>query len=81
VTLDQLREIAGLISAAERRAVGAERDTVDRLIALHLADNIGEAFEGRVAGISSAGIFVSLPAYGADGFRSRFDAGRRIFRP
>ncbi|WP_425418645.1 ribonuclease R [Oricola indica] len=68
VTLDQLREIAGVISAAERRAVNAERDTVDRLIALHLADNIGQEFEGRVAGMASSGIFVSLPAYGADGF-------------
>ena len=68
VTEDQLREIAGLISAAERRAVAAERETVDRLIALHLADNIGEEFEGRVAGMASAGLFVSLPAYGADGF-------------
>jgi len=68
VTEDQLREIAGQISVAERRAVSAERATVDRLIALHLADNIGEEFEGRIAGMSSAGLFVSLPAYGADGF-------------
>ncbi|GAB4352013.1 MAG: ribonuclease R [Oricola sp.] len=68
VTEDQLREIAGQISTAERRAVNAERETVDRLIALHLADNIGEEFDGRVAGMSSAGLFVSLPAYGADGF-------------
>ena len=68
VSEDQLSEIASQISAAERRAVHAERDTVDRLIALHLADNIGEVFDGRVAGMSSAGLFVSLPAYGADGF-------------
>lgn len=68
VTLDQLREIAGTISSAERRAVHAERETVDRLIALYLADNIGEVFEGRVAGMSSSGLFVALPAYGADGF-------------
>jgi ribonuclease R len=79
VTLDQLREIAGLISAAERRAAGAERDTVDRLIALHLADSIGQAFQGRVAGISSAGIFVSLPAYGADGFVPASTLGDEYF--
>ncbi|WP_421859052.1 ribonuclease R [Oricola sp.] len=68
VSLDQLREISGLISTAERRASGAERETVDRLIAHHLAGSVGEVFDGRVAGISSAGVFVSLPAYGADGF-------------
>ncbi|MFZ2101326.1 MAG: ribonuclease R [Oricola sp.] len=79
VTLDQLREIAGLISAAERRAVGAERDTVDRLIALHLAESIGEVFDGRVAGLSSAGLFVSLPSYGADGFVPASTLGDEYF--
>jgi ribonuclease R len=79
VTEDQLREIAGQISVAERRAVSAERDTVDRLIALHLADNIGEEFEGRIAGMSSAGLFVSLPAYGADGFVPASTLGEEYF--
>ncbi len=79
VTLDQLREIAGLISAAERRAVNAERATVDRLVALHLADSVGEEFDGRVAGLSSAGLFVSLPAYGADGFVPASTLGDEYF--
>src|SRR5690606_17081441 len=33
----RLEEIAGLISVSERRAIAAERETVDRLIASHLA--------------------------------------------
>ena len=66
--IDRLREIAGLISAAERRAVNAERDTVDRLIAEHLSDKVGETFDGRISGMASSGLFVMLPAYGADGF-------------
>lgn len=64
----RLDEISGLISAAERRAMAAERETVDRLIAGHLAERQGETFEARVSGVTKAGLFVKLPQYGADGF-------------
>ncbi|WP_368856597.1 ribonuclease R [Chelativorans sp. ZYF759] len=65
---DRMAEVAALISAAERRAMAAERDTVDRLVAAHLSGRIGEVFEGRVAGVTKAGLFVKLPDYAADGF-------------
>ncbi|MCB1448173.1 MAG: RNB domain-containing ribonuclease, partial [Rhizobiaceae bacterium] len=64
----QLDDIAAEISTFERRAMAAERETIERLIAHHLADRIGEEFEGRVSGVTKSGLFVSLPAYGADGF-------------
>ena len=63
-----LDDIAAEISTFERRAMAAERDTVDRLIAHHLAGRIGEEFDGRVSGVTKAGLFVTLPEYGADGF-------------
>ena len=63
-----LPEIAALISTSERRAMAAERDTVDRLIAHYLADKVGASFDGRVQGVTRAGLFVSLATYGADGF-------------
>jgi ribonuclease R len=63
-----LPETAALISASERRAMAAERDTVDRLIAQHLQEKIGDTFDGRIAGVTKSGLFVTLPAYGADGF-------------
>jgi ribonuclease R len=63
-----LDDIAAEISTFERRAMAAERETVDRLIAHHLSTRIGEDFEGRVSGVTKAGLFVSLPDYGADGF-------------
>ena len=63
-----LEDIAAEISTFERRAMAAERDTVDRLIAHHLAGRIGEEFDGRVSGVTRAGLFVTLPEYGADGF-------------
>jgi ribonuclease R len=64
----QLVEVAAQISTTERRSMAAERDTIDRLIANHLKDQIGETFDGRIAGVVGAGLFVTLPAYGADGF-------------
>jgi ribonuclease R len=63
-----LGEIAARISAAERRAMKAERETVDRLIASFLADRIGASFEGRISGATKAGLFVKLDETGADGF-------------
>ncbi|MFN4274298.1 MAG: ribonuclease R [Aliihoeflea sp.] len=65
---ERMDEVAALISAAERRAMAAERDTVDRLVAAHLSGRIGESFQGRVAGVTKAGLFVKLPEYAADGF-------------
>jgi len=63
----QLAETAALISATERRAMLAERETVDRLIAHYLAAHLGDEFEGRITGVTRAGLFVSLATYGADG--------------
>lgn len=63
-----LDDIAAEISTFERRAMAAERETVDRLIAHHLAGRIGEEFQGRVSGVTKSGLFVTLPDYGADGF-------------
>lgn len=65
---ERLEEISGLISAAERRAMAAERDTVDRLIAAYLSEQVDRTFEARVSGVTKSGLFVQLPQYGADGF-------------
>ncbi len=62
-----LPEIAAAISAAERRAMAAERDTIDRLVAHWLADRVGATFTGRISGVTRAGLFVKLDDTGADG--------------
>jgi len=64
----ELAVIAAQISAAERRAMAAERDTIDRLVAHWLADRVGATFSGRIAGVTRAGLFVKLDDTGADGF-------------
>jgi ribonuclease R len=75
-----LAEIAAQISAAERRAMLAERETNDRLIAHFLADRVGATFEGRVSGVHRAGLFVKLNDTGADGFIPARTIGNEYFR-
>ena len=76
------------ISVTERRAMKAERETADRLIAHFLADRVGATFSGHISGVTRAGLFVELDETGADGFIPartigdeyfRFDEGRRAF--
>ena len=64
----RLEAIGADISATERRAMAAERETIDRLIALWLSDRIGARFTGRIGGVTKAGLFVTLSETGADGF-------------
>jgi ribonuclease R len=75
-----LNEIAARISAAERRAMRAERETVDRLIAHFLADRVGATFEGHISGVTRAGLFIKLDDTGADGFAPAATLGNDYFR-
>ena len=77
---DELAEISERISAAERRAMAAERETIDRLIATHLVDKVGATFDGRIAGVTRAGLFVKLADTGADGFIPAATLGDEYFR-
>lgn len=66
--ISRLKEISEHISDTERRAMAAERDSKDRYIASYLQDRIDAEFEGRIAGVTRAGLFVQLNETGADGF-------------
>jgi ribonuclease R len=76
----ELAQIAEHISAAERRAMAAERETIDRLVAAHLADHVGAVFEARVAGVTRVGLFLRLTETGADGFVPAGSLGDEYFR-
>jgi len=77
--LEALEEIAGAISDTERRAMAAERETNDRLIAAYLADRIGATFQARVSGLVRSGLFVRLLDTGADGFVPASGIGHEYF--
>jgi ribonuclease R len=80
MALDDLADISERISAAERRAMLAERETIDRLIATFLVDKVGATFGGRIAGVTRAGLFVKLKDTGADGFIPAATLGDEFFR-
>ena len=75
----RLVDVAKDISDAERRAMAAERETIDRLIAAHLADRVDASFEGRIAGVTRSGLFVKLKDTGADGFVPVSTLGQDFF--
>lgn len=62
-----LKETAEHITVAERRAMAAERDAIDRYVAAFLEDKVGATFEGRITGVTRFGLFVRLNDTGADG--------------
>jgi len=76
----KLEAIAADISMAERRAMLAERDTIDRLIALWMADQVGAAFKGRIGGVVKSGMFIRLDDSGADGFIPASTIGLDYYR-
>ena len=77
---EHLPRLCEAISSAERRAMAAERETTDRLIALYLADRVGAEFDGRVSGVTRSGLFVRLKDSGADGFIPAATLGDDYFR-
>ncbi|MGH6831985.1 MAG: S1 RNA-binding domain-containing protein, partial [Methyloceanibacter sp.] len=77
--MGELEEIARSISDTERRAMAAERETADRLIAAYLADRIGAKFQARVSGLVRTGLFVRLIETGADGFVPASSIGHEYF--
>lgn len=55
------------ITQTERRAALAERDAVDRYLAAHMSERVGDMFDARISGVTRFGLFVTLEANGASG--------------
>ena len=62
-----LTRVSEAISAAERRAMAAERETIDRYVAAWLSARVGEVFECRVTGVQRFGLFATIIGLGGDG--------------
>lgn len=62
-----LSRISDAISGAERRAMEAERETIDRYVAAWLSARVGEVFECRVTGVQKFGLFATIISLGGDG--------------
>ena len=65
--LDRFGDFGESLSNAERRAVAAERDALDRYLSAYLAERTGSVFTGRISGVTRFGLFITLDETGADG--------------
>src|SRR3546814_17502538 len=54
---EDMSRIGELISRYERRAMEAERETVDRYVAAYLAETNGEIIDARITGVQHFGFF------------------------
>ena len=59
--------IGEAISAAERRAMEAERETLDRYVAAYLSTKVGELIDARITGVQPFGFFATVEGLGGDG--------------
>ena len=64
---DRMDIIGTAISQAERRAMEAERETVDRYVAAFLSMRVGEVIETRISGVANFGFFATVEGLGGDG--------------
>src|SRR6476469_6130536 len=77
---ERFEQIGEQISMLERRAMEAERDTVDRYVAAFLADRVGQLVECRITGVQPFGFFATVEDLGGDGLVLARDLGREYFR-
>jgi ribonuclease R len=77
---ERFEQIGEQISMLERRAMEAERETVDRYVAAYLADQVGQLVECRITGVQPFGFFATVEDLGGDGLVLARDLGREYFR-
>jgi ribonuclease R len=75
-----LSAVGQSISAAERRAMEAERETVDRYVAAFMATKVGELVETRITGVKNFGFFATVEGLGGDGLVPVSTLGAERFR-
>ncbi|MBN2972991.1 RNB domain-containing ribonuclease [Roseomonas aeriglobus] len=68
------------ISQLERRAMEAERETIDRYVAAYLSEHVGEIMPVRITGVQSFGFFATVEGIGGDGLVPARDLGTEYFR-
>jgi ribonuclease R len=67
VDASDLAQLGEHISMTERRAMMAERDTMDRYVAAYMSGREGETFGAKITGVARFGLFVTIDGIGGDG--------------
>jgi ribonuclease R len=74
-------EVTGeLISQLERRAMQAERETLDRYVAAYLSERVGALVDCRITGVQSFGFFATVEGLGGDGLVPVSTLGSEYYR-
>jgi ribonuclease R len=63
----KMEPVGQAISQCERRAMEAERETVDRYVAAFLSLRVGEVLQTRITGVTKFGFFATVIGLGGDG--------------
>ena len=77
---EKFEEIGEQISRLERRAMEAERETLDRYVAAFLADQVGQLTDCRITGVQPFGFFATVEKLGGDGLVLASTLGNEYFR-
>ncbi|MCA1654288.1 MAG: RNB domain-containing ribonuclease, partial [Sphingomonadales bacterium] len=77
---DGFPQIGEAISGLERRAMEAERETIDRYVAAFLADRVGQLLACRISGVQPFGFFATVEGLGGDGLVPAAILGNEYFR-
>ena len=77
---EKFEQIGEQISMLERRAMEAERETIDRYVAAYLSDQVGQLVECRITGVQPFGFFATVEDLGGDGLLLAKDLGTEYFR-
>ena len=77
---ERMEAIGQSISQFERRAMEAERDTIDRYVAAFLAERVGQVMDVRITGVTNFGFFATVEGIGGDGLMPVRDLGGDYFR-
>jgi ribonuclease R len=68
------------ISQFERRAMEAERETIDRYVAAYLETQVGQLVDCRITGVQPFGFFATVEGLGGDGLVPVSTLGPDYFR-
>src|SRR5205085_11214009 len=77
---ERVEQIGEQISMLERRAMEAERETIDRYVAAYLSDQVGQLVDCKITGVQPFGFFAAVEGLGGDGLIFAKDLGREYFR-
>jgi ribonuclease R len=77
---DSMEVTGELISQLERRAMEAERDTIDRYVAAYLSERVGDLVDCRITGVQPFGFFATVVGLGGDGLVPVSTLGGDYFR-